>query len=179
MVYLLECLQKTPPPVCTSTCYDIDKQYQKNTTQTCQMWQSVLFSYRQVLIFAEKKADVDAIHEYLLLKGVEAVAIHGGKGMQNSTVSLKHTAVCASLAQSTYRMNEDSLLNCLVVAQHYQQRPPCLQMSLFQLHSLLNISKVHEAPLTLPSCYLAKDCFCNICWLFFRSGGKNKSHWGV
>ena len=35
----------------------------------------------QVLIFAEKKADVDAIHEYLLLKGVEAVAIHGDKGM--------------------------------------------------------------------------------------------------
>lgn len=34
----------------------------------------------QVLLFAEKKADVDAIHEYLLLKGVEAVAIHGGKG---------------------------------------------------------------------------------------------------
>ena len=35
----------------------------------------------QVLIFAEKKQDVDAIHEYLLLKGVEAVAIHGGKGV--------------------------------------------------------------------------------------------------
>jgi ATP-dependent RNA helicase DDX41 len=49
IVYLLECLQKTPPPV---------------------------------LIFAEKKQDVDAIHEYLLLKGVEAVAIHGGKGDQ-------------------------------------------------------------------------------------------------
>ncbi|KAI7898278.1 P-loop containing nucleoside triphosphate hydrolase protein [Cokeromyces recurvatus] len=46
MVYLLECLQKTPPPV---------------------------------LIFAENKNDVDDIHEYLLLKGVEAVAIHGGK----------------------------------------------------------------------------------------------------
>lgn len=44
---MLECLQKTAPPV---------------------------------LIFAEKKQDVDAIHEYLLLKGVEAVAIHGGKG---------------------------------------------------------------------------------------------------
>lgn len=38
----------------------------------------------QVLIFAEKKADVDAIHEYLLLKGVEAVAIHGGKGWSES-----------------------------------------------------------------------------------------------
>ena len=47
IVYLLECLQKTPPPV---------------------------------LIFAENKNDVDDIHEYLLLKGVEAVAIHGGKG---------------------------------------------------------------------------------------------------
>ncbi|KXS19782.1 putative ATP-dependent RNA helicase DDX41 [Gonapodya prolifera JEL478] len=46
IVYLLECLQKTPPPV---------------------------------LIFAENKDDVDDIHEYLLLKGVEAVAIHGGK----------------------------------------------------------------------------------------------------
>ncbi|CAF1122482.1 unnamed protein product [Didymodactylos carnosus] len=32
-----------------------------------------------VLIFAQHKQDVDAIHEYLLLKGVEAVAIHGGK----------------------------------------------------------------------------------------------------
>ncbi|KAL7752155.1 DEAD-box ATP-dependent RNA helicase 35 [Sorochytrium milnesiophthora] len=46
LVYLLECLQKTPPPV---------------------------------VIFAENKNDVDDIHEYLLLKGVEAVAIHGGK----------------------------------------------------------------------------------------------------
>lgn len=46
MVYLLECLQKTPPPV---------------------------------LVFAENKNDVDDIHEYFLLKGVETVAIHGGK----------------------------------------------------------------------------------------------------
>jgi len=49
IVYLLECLQKTPPPV---------------------------------LIFAERKQDVDSIHEYLLLKGVEAVAIHGGKDQE-------------------------------------------------------------------------------------------------
>lgn len=45
----------------------------------------LLFSCEQVLIFAEKKADVDAIHEYLLLKGVEAVAIHGGKGTRLQT----------------------------------------------------------------------------------------------
>ncbi|KAL2518062.1 DEAD-box ATP-dependent RNA helicase 35 [Abeliophyllum distichum] len=49
IVYLLECLQKTSPPV---------------------------------LIFCENKADVDDIHEYLLLKGVEAVAVHGGKDQQ-------------------------------------------------------------------------------------------------
>ena len=46
IIYLLECLQKTAPPV---------------------------------LIFAENKPDVDDILEFLLLKGVEAVAIHGGK----------------------------------------------------------------------------------------------------
>uniref|UniRef100_H2SDT8 Probable ATP-dependent RNA helicase DDX41 n=1 Tax=Takifugu rubripes TaxID=31033 RepID=H2SDT8_TAKRU len=56
MVYLLECLQKTSPPV---------------------------------LMFAEKKADVDAIHEYLLLKGVEAVAIHGGKDQEERTKAIE------------------------------------------------------------------------------------------
>jgi len=49
IVYLLECLQKTPPPV---------------------------------LIFCESKSDVDDIHEYLLLKGVDAVAIHGSKDQE-------------------------------------------------------------------------------------------------
>lgn len=49
IVYILDCLQRTTPPV---------------------------------LIFAEKKQDVDAIHEYLLLKGVEAVATHGGKDQE-------------------------------------------------------------------------------------------------
>ncbi|CAG9770534.1 unnamed protein product [Ceutorhynchus assimilis] len=56
IVYLLECLQKTPPPV---------------------------------LIFAEKKQDVDAIHEYLLLKGVEAVAIHGGKDQEERSKAVE------------------------------------------------------------------------------------------
>lgn len=35
----------------------------------------------QVLVFSEKKAEVDDIHEYLLLKGVQAVSIHGSKGL--------------------------------------------------------------------------------------------------
>ena len=49
VLYLLECLQKTAPPV---------------------------------LIFCENKTDVDDIHEYLMLKGVEAVGIHGGKDQE-------------------------------------------------------------------------------------------------
>ncbi len=34
----------------------------------------------RVLIFAEKKVDVDNIYEYLLVKGVDVASIHGGKG---------------------------------------------------------------------------------------------------
>lgn len=49
----------------------------------------------QVLIFAEKKADVDAIHEYLLLKGVEAVAIHGGKGQDGTCIGMDPAAIAA------------------------------------------------------------------------------------
>jgi hypothetical protein len=32
-----------------------------------------------VIIFCENKNDVDDIHEYLMLKGVDAVGLHGGK----------------------------------------------------------------------------------------------------
>lgn len=46
---LLECLQKTAPPV---------------------------------LIFGSHQGDVDMIHEYLLLKGVNSIALHGGKSQQ-------------------------------------------------------------------------------------------------
>jgi len=35
-----------------------------------------------VLIFAENKRDVDAIHEFLLVKSVEAVAVHGSKDQE-------------------------------------------------------------------------------------------------
>lgn len=41
------------------------------------------------LIFAEKKQDVDAIHEYLLLKGVDAVAIHGGKDQEERSKAVE------------------------------------------------------------------------------------------
>lgn len=85
MVYLLECLQKTPPPVSAFPYYDILTPFQKSIYAFVRCLCFGLFSCEQVLIFAEKKADVDAIHEYLLLKGVEAVAIHGGKGTRRQT----------------------------------------------------------------------------------------------
>eukprot|EP01043_Picozoa_sp_COSAG02_P033144 COSAG02_NODE_2250_length_9367_cov_14.048009_4_plen_559_part_00 len=56
IVYLLECLQKTPPPV---------------------------------LIFCENKSDVDDIHEYLLIKGIDAVSTHGGKDQVRRKTNLR------------------------------------------------------------------------------------------
>eukprot|EP00559_Dactyliosolen_fragilissimus_P001108 CAMPEP_0184862076 /NCGR_PEP_ID=MMETSP0580-20130426/6607_1 /TAXON_ID=1118495 /ORGANISM="Dactyliosolen fragilissimus" /LENGTH=769 /DNA_ID=CAMNT_0027359799 /DNA_START=69 /DNA_END=2378 /DNA_ORIENTATION=+ len=56
IVYLLQCLQKTAPPV---------------------------------VIFCERKGDVDDIHEYLLLKGVEAVSIHGGKEQEERNEAIQ------------------------------------------------------------------------------------------
>jgi len=56
IVYLLECLQKTSPPV---------------------------------LIFAGSVGAVDDIHEYLLLKGVDAVAIHGQKDQAERQDAIK------------------------------------------------------------------------------------------
>merc|ERR1712139_59078 len=57
LVYLLKCLQKTPPPV---------------------------------LIFCENKSDVDDVHEYMLLKNVDAVAIHGGLDQEERHEAIRH-----------------------------------------------------------------------------------------
>jgi ATP-dependent RNA helicase DDX41 len=42
-----------------------------------------------VIIFCERKGDVDDIHEYLLLKGVAAVSIHGGKDQEERNEAIK------------------------------------------------------------------------------------------
>uniref|UniRef100_A0AAF5Q020 RNA helicase n=1 Tax=Wuchereria bancrofti TaxID=6293 RepID=A0AAF5Q020_WUCBA len=44
----------------------------------------------RVLIFAEKKSDVDNIYEYLLVKGVDVASLHGGKDQKD-----RHTGVDA------------------------------------------------------------------------------------
>ncbi|ETN83786.1 DEAD/DEAH box helicase [Necator americanus] len=42
----------------------------------------------RVLIFAEKKMDVDNIYEYLLVKGVEVASIHGGKDQRDRHIGI-------------------------------------------------------------------------------------------
>jgi len=70
-------------------------------------------------MFAEKKQDVDAIHEYLLLKGVEAVSIHGGKGRSLFSCSCIKVysfilVVLSTLAQQAFN------LRSLCVSAHFQ-----------------------------------------------------------
>jgi ATP-dependent RNA helicase DDX41 len=42
-----------------------------------------------VIIFSERKGSVDDIHEYLLLKGVDAVSIHGGKDQEERNEAIR------------------------------------------------------------------------------------------
>ena len=42
-----------------------------------------------MLIFSEKKSDVDDIHEYLLLKGVNTVALHGSKDQEERDMAIR------------------------------------------------------------------------------------------
>lgn len=60
-------------------------EYVKPESRIPHLLQSLQKTAPPVLIFAEKKQDVDAIHEYLLMKGVEIVSIHGGKEQEERT----------------------------------------------------------------------------------------------
>ncbi len=53
------------------------------------------------MIFAQRKQDVDAIHEYLLLKGIEAVAIHGGKGRNIQIKDFIKSNICVFRSRRT------------------------------------------------------------------------------
>ena len=56
MVYLLECLQKTAPPV---------------------------------IVFSQRTGEVDDIQEYLMIKGVAAVSIHGQKDQEERSEAMR------------------------------------------------------------------------------------------
>lgn len=95
MVYLLECLQKTPPPV---------------------------------IIFSDNKNEVDDIQEYLLLKGVEAVAIHGSKSELLSTLQLTRSAGRARVRDNVIQVGREGRyggLGCRVQGSGLQRDPAC------------------------------------------------------
>jgi len=60
-----------------------DIEYVADEAKVVQVLMSLQKTPPPVLVFAERKKAVDNIHEYLLLKGVECVAIHGGKDQED------------------------------------------------------------------------------------------------
>ncbi|CAI2191055.1 18044_t:CDS:2, partial [Funneliformis geosporum] len=64
-----------------------------------------------ILIFAKNKNDVDDIHEYLLVKGVEAVAIHGAfkEYKKNVLVVSDVASKCLDFLDIQYVINYDML----------------------------------------------------------------------
>ncbi|KAL5104469.1 ATP-dependent RNA helicase abstrakt [Taenia crassiceps] len=63
--------------------------YVKHETKIPELLEALQKTPPPVIIFAERKQDVDAIHEYLLLKGVDAVSIHGGKDQEERVAAVK------------------------------------------------------------------------------------------
>ena len=63
--------------------------YVKQESKILQLLPTLEKTAPPVLIFAQKKQDVDAIHEYLLLKGVAAVAIHGDKDQEERSRAIE------------------------------------------------------------------------------------------
>uniref|UniRef100_A0A183TBI4 RNA helicase n=1 Tax=Schistocephalus solidus TaxID=70667 RepID=A0A183TBI4_SCHSO len=65
-----------------------DVVYVKHEAKIPQLLEALQKTPPPVIIFAERKQDVDNIHEYLLLKGVEAVSIHGGKDQEERVAAV-------------------------------------------------------------------------------------------
>ena len=64
-------------------------EYVKKEARIVQLLRCLHITAPPVIIFCERKGDVDEIHEYLLLKGVEAVSIHGGKDQEERNEAIR------------------------------------------------------------------------------------------
>ena len=64
-------------------------EYVKKEARVVQLLRCLQKTASPVIIFCERKGDVDEIHEYLLLKGVEAVSIHGGKDQEERNEAIR------------------------------------------------------------------------------------------
>ena len=63
-------------------------EFVKNEDKLVKLLECLQKTAPRVLIFAEKKSDVDNIYEYLLLKGVEVASIHGSKDQKDRHVGV-------------------------------------------------------------------------------------------
>ena len=104
IVYLLECLQKTAPPVCIFCEKKVSERSEakrseakrseaclcrQTATSTTKLNNNFYYSTQFTShLVRSAQGDVDDIHEYLLLKGVAAVSIHGGKAQDERNESI-------------------------------------------------------------------------------------------
>ncbi|XP_064103590.1 ATP-dependent RNA helicase abstrakt-like [Macrobrachium nipponense] len=72
-----------------SMCVTQEVEYVKQEAKVTHILTCLNKTSPPVLIFAEKKQDVDLIQEYLLLKGVTAAAIHGGKDQEERSAAVQ------------------------------------------------------------------------------------------
>ncbi|CAD6186443.1 unnamed protein product [Caenorhabditis auriculariae] len=80
-------------------------EYVRSENKLTRILECLLKTAPKVLIFAEKKIDVDNIYEYLLVKGIEVASIHGGKDQND-----RHAGIDA------FRKNEKDVLVATDVA---------------------------------------------------------------
>lgn len=64
-------------------------EYVKQEAKLVYLLECLQKSGPRVIIFCESKVDVDDIHEYLLLKGVDAVSIHAGKAQEERDEAIR------------------------------------------------------------------------------------------
>ena len=64
-------------------------EYVKEESKLLKLLDTIQKTPPPVLIFCENKNDVDEIHEYLLLKGLDVCAMHGDKDQQDRNLAIR------------------------------------------------------------------------------------------
>lgn len=159
LFYLLECLQKTAPPVWALACLS-DPQMSTDD------WLSQAVAHPQlrlqVLVFAERTGDVDDILEKLITSGVEAVAVHGGLDQAD-----REYAISSFKVRSQSSRPPQYLLVLAVALSWLLSTQACDYAVITQLH-LSVIAGVHVKFIYVQSCGLVLNA-----WLGAQRGEKD------
>ena len=79
-------------------------EYVKNEANVVYLLEWLQKTPSPVIIFCEKKQDVDDIHEYLLVKGVAAASIYGGKDQEERNKAIVGIAFTRSGKTFTFSL---------------------------------------------------------------------------